>query len=315
MNFHASLPRSKEEETAPEVKSSSWDPLYALPLGIALAVPAIQYEWYLVNEETQVSLDQNVMWTQKKYVHSKFIPHKSNQFCWTFLSLSLYLNKWTNEFNSQLMACFIAFTTIIYKQFGGVIQEALEADGKRVLAEHNAAEDQVISSLKQSIENIKAQESLVDDITAVKALKAETYAKLNKVGEVKPLYDFKAQVEKLLSMISHEEAVMQEKAKTSLMVEATAAVKKSFAENAELKKAALTSAIAALKGTKSGAKDPVQGAYLAFFAGKKKEAEKVDAAAEAAAAREAIVMKLNSTAMNEGFYFQFDSSGKPKMVV
>lgn len=55
VHFHASLPRSKEEEAAPTAPSSSWDPIYALPLGIALAVPAIQYEWYLVNEETQVS--------------------------------------------------------------------------------------------------------------------------------------------------------------------------------------------------------------------------------------------------------------------
>lgn len=54
VNFHASLPRAKEEEVAPEATSSSWDPLYALPLGIAIAVPAIHYEWYLVNEETQV---------------------------------------------------------------------------------------------------------------------------------------------------------------------------------------------------------------------------------------------------------------------
>ena len=213
------------------------------------------------------------------------------------------------------MACFIAFTSIIYKQFGGVIQDALEADGKRVLAEHNAAEDQVISSLKQSIDNIKSQESLADEIVAVKELKAETYKKLNEVGKVKPLYDFKAQVEKLLSMISHEEAVMQDKAKNNLMTEATDAVQASFAANAELKKAALASAIASLKGTKSGIPDPVQGAYLAFFADKKKAAAKVDAAAEAAAAREAIVMKLNATAMNEGFYFQFDASGKPKMVV
>ena len=218
-------------------------------------------------------------------------------------------------FSSQLAACFIAFTAIIYKQFGGVIQEALEEDGKRVLAEHNAAEDQVISSLQQSISNIKAQESVVEDISAVKELKAETYKKLNEVGKIKPLYDFKAQVEKLLSMISHEEAVMQEKAKIALMEEATNAVKASFADNAELKKAALSSAIASLKGTKSGAKDPVQDAYLAFFADKKKAAAKIDAAAEAAAAREAIIMKLNATAMNEGFYFQFDKDGKPKMVV
>jgi hypothetical protein len=202
----------------------------------------------------------------------------------------------------------------VYKQFGGVIQEALEADGKRILQEHNAAEDQVISSLKESIQNIKEQETIVEDVEAVKALKAETYKKLNEVGKVKPLYDFKAQVEKLLSMISHEEAVMQEKAKIALMEEATAAVKASFATNDNLKKAALASAIASLKGGQSGGKDPVQEAYLAFFADKKKAAEKIDAKAEAAAAREAIIAKLNATAMNEDFYFKFGPDGKPQMV-
>ena len=213
------------------------------------------------------------------------------------------------------MACFVAFTAIVYKQFGGVIQEALEADGKRILAEHNAAEDQVISSLQESIDNMKEQSTLVEDVTAIKELKEETYAKLNEVGKVKPLYDFKSQVEKLLSMISHEEAVMQDKAKIALMAEATESVKASFSDDANLKKAALSSAIATLKGSKGGSKDPVQEAYLKFFAGKKKAAESIDAAAEAAAAREAIIMKLNATAMNEGFYFQFDESGKPKMVV
>ena len=59
VNFHASLPRAKEEEAVVEAKSSSWDPLYGLPLGIALAIPAIQYEWYLVNEETQVGGKMN----------------------------------------------------------------------------------------------------------------------------------------------------------------------------------------------------------------------------------------------------------------
>ena len=67
VNFHASLPRAKEEETAPEPKSSSFDPLYALPLGIAAAVPAIHYEWYLVNEETQVSFELWVNWIYRHF--------------------------------------------------------------------------------------------------------------------------------------------------------------------------------------------------------------------------------------------------------
>ena len=68
MNFHASLPRAKEEETAPEPKSSSFDPLYALPLGIAAAVPAIHYEWYLVNEETQVRFEKlSINWIHRHF--------------------------------------------------------------------------------------------------------------------------------------------------------------------------------------------------------------------------------------------------------
>jgi hypothetical protein len=57
VNFHTTLPRRKEEVAAVEEKKSSFDSLYALPLGIAVAIPAIHYEWYLVNEETQVCED------------------------------------------------------------------------------------------------------------------------------------------------------------------------------------------------------------------------------------------------------------------
>jgi hypothetical protein len=41
----------------PPEKQGFWDPIYAIPVGIAFAVPAINYEWYLVNEETQVTLE------------------------------------------------------------------------------------------------------------------------------------------------------------------------------------------------------------------------------------------------------------------
>jgi hypothetical protein len=214
----------------------------------------------------------------------------------------------------QLAACFIAFTAIIYKQFGGVIQEALEDDGKRVLSDHNAAEDMIISSLNTSIENIKSQDTIVEDIAAVKAIKVETYKKLNEVGKIKPLYDFKAQIEKLVGLIGTEETVMREKAKSVLMAEATVAVKEAFVSNAELKKASLSAAIATLKGGGGGAKDPVQQAYLKYFAEKKKSAEKINPATEAKEARDAIILKLNSVAMNDGFYFKFDESGKPQMI-
>jgi hypothetical protein len=38
----------------PEKGKGWWDPFYAVPLGIAAAVPALHYEWLLITEETQV---------------------------------------------------------------------------------------------------------------------------------------------------------------------------------------------------------------------------------------------------------------------
>ena len=271
MAFHASSRNEEETKKAEVVEESKglWDPIYALPIGIALAVPVINYEWYLVNEET------------------------------------------------QLMACFVAFTAIVYKQFGGVIKDALEADGKRILKEHNAAEEQFCQVLQEFITEMKSQESIVQDIEDIKALKIQTYEKLNAAGKVKPLYDFKHQMEKLLNIIAAEEANMQEAGKSKMMVEATAAVLAQFGTDKKLQKAALTNAIALLKGGKGdGATDPVKAAYLQFFANKKVQAAKVDAKAEALAARETILVKLNAAAKNEKMFLEFDAAtGKPKMVV
>jgi Mitochondrial ATP synthase B chain precursor (ATP-synt_B) len=251
---------------APAPAKSGWDPLYSIPLGIAIAVPAINYEWYLVNEET------------------------------------------------QLAACFIAFTAIVYKQFGGVIQETLEADGKRIIEEHNKYEDQILSVLKTKRDEIVMMKDIVKDAQDVHALKEETYVKLNAAGKIKPQHEFKAQIERVLSMMVAEEAAVTEKSKVALMEEATMAVTKELMTNKKLQKQSLDNAIAQLKGTKPGA-DPVKETYLTFFKWKASEAAKADVAAEAAAARESMVKKLNAVAANEGFFFQFDTDGKPKMTV
>jgi len=265
--FHASYRR--EEEAKAEVPTEPADngtakSLYGIAAGITLAVPAIHYEWYLVNEET------------------------------------------------QLAACFICFCGVVYQQFGTVIFEALEEDGNKTLVEMNAAEDGVIDSLTSTIEEIESQAGIVEDIEAVKDLKIETYAKLNEVGKVKPLYNFKSQVEKLLAAIAAEESASQEKEKMALMEEATAAVSAEFSSSKVLQKKSLANAIAMLKGSKTG-DDPVKEAYLNFFADKKKAAEKINEAEEAKASREAMIAKLNSVAKNDKFYFEFDASGSPKM--
>jgi len=276
-NFHASG-RKQEEDTSSEAKvgaaaavpttataeesTSSWSSGYSVALGLALAVPAINYEWYLVNEET------------------------------------------------QLAACFIGFTAIVYKQFGGAIFDALEEDGKRLLAENNKVEDEAIAMLEDELKTITMQEQIVQDAEDIKALKIQTYENLNAAGQIKPKYEFKAQIEKMLNLIEAEEVSMREKGKVAIMEEATDAVNAEFSQNKSLQKTCLANAVAALKG-EAVQSDPVKAAYLKFFANKKKAP--VNEAQEAAAARESIITKLNATAKGEGFYFEFDASGKPQM--
>lgn len=238
--------------------------MYSIPLGIAFAVPAINYEWYLVNEET------------------------------------------------QLAACMIAFTMVVYKQFGGVIQSALEEDGKKILEDHNKAEDYVINILEEKRNDIVMQENIVQDAKDVLALKIETYDILSEVGKLKPQHEFRAQIERALSLIETEEKSMIEKGKVSLMKEATAEVSEKLLTDKALQKKSLDSAIAQLTGKKGGA-DVVKEAYLEFF--KAKKASKVDEVAESKIARENIVTRVNAIAANEGFFFRFDADGKPVMVV
>jgi len=268
LEFHASVKR--EEEAKPVVAEEkgvlSWDPLYSIPLGIAVAVPAIHYEWYLVNEET------------------------------------------------QLAACFIMFNAFIYTQFGDMLKEVLEADGKEIIAKANAAEDEVLGLLKSKRQDIVMQERIVQDAQDIQALKEETYEKLNAAGKIKPQHEFKAQMERMLTMIATEEANVKEKQKISMMQEATVAVTEELLNNKELQLQSLNNAIAKLKGQKAG-EDPVKASYLKYFKWKASEAAKVDEKTEIKESRAAMLAKVNALADNEGFFFKFDADGKPKMTV
>jgi hypothetical protein len=127
------------------------------------------------------------------------------------------------------------------------------------------------------------------------------------------MYDFKAQIEKMLAVVEAEEVSLKERAKHALMDEATAAVTAKFLSSADLKKSSLADAIATLKGGKGPKADVVQAAYIQFFKDKQKAAKASDIKAETAAARQSIVTKLNAVAKNEKYFFEFDAEGKPKM--
>lgn len=275
MSFHASAKREEEakaEVTLPVEESkgglfgtglSEW---YALPIGVAAAVPLIKLEWYVINEET------------------------------------------------QLLAVFLAFCVTFYTQGGDAVYKALDEKAVNLLKEHNEVEDKVIAALENKLEYLKANQNQVNDFEAINAIRASTYEKLNSAGAVKPQHDFKVQVERMLNMIAQEESSVTEKTKMALMSEATASVTGKFSSDKALKKAALDAAIAKIKGGKTEA-DPVQKAFVQFFKEKAAAAKANKDDSEEKAQRAATIAKMNAVAKSEGFFFEFDTQGTPKMVV
>ena len=270
--FHGSVRR---EEEAKEIKPvdgnggflgtglSEW---YALPLGLIAAIPVIKYEWYVINEET------------------------------------------------QLMAVFITFCITLYSQAGDAIYKSLDESAQTILKEHTEAEDKVVEALEQKLAFLKANSNLVNDFEAINKMRESAYANLNAAGKIKPKHDFKAQVERTIAMIIQEEQNVAEKAKASLMEEATMSVTAKFQEDKQLKKEALDAAISVIKGSAKPGQDPVQTAFIDFFKAKGAAASKADDGSEAKAQRAALVGKVNSLAKNEGFFFELDTAGKAKMV-
>jgi hypothetical protein len=270
--FHASPRQEEEAKTVEPVKKgglfgtglSEW---FALPVGVAAAVPIIKYEWYVINEET------------------------------------------------QLLAVFLAFCVTLYTQGGDAIYKALDETAQTILKEHTEAEEKVIEALEQKLEFLKANSNMVNDFEAINIMREAAYVNLNSAGKIKPHHDFKAQIERMINMIAQEEQSVSDKAKSSLMDEATAAVTAQFESSKDLKKAALDAAINRIKGTAKPGEDPVQAAFIKFFKDKAAAAAKADDGAETAAQRAALVAKLNSVAKSERFFFQFDEAGQPKMAV
>lgn len=275
MSFHASARREEEAAATPAPVEESKGGLfgtglsewYALPVGITAAVPLIKFDWYVVNEET------------------------------------------------QLLAVFLAFCVTLYTQGGDAIYKSLDAKAVELLKEHTEAEDKVIEALENKLTYLRANQNMVNDFEAINEIRKETYEKLNAAGAVKPHHDFKAQVEKMINMIAVEEASVTEKAKVGLMAEATDAVTAKFTSEKAMKKAALDAAIATLKGGAPKGGDPVRKAFVDFFKEKAAVAEKSGDDGEEAKQREAMIAKMNSIAKNEGFFFEFDASGAPKMTV
>jgi len=274
MAFHTTTRRDEEAkaETTPAPATQSKGGLFgtglsewfALPIGITAAIPLINMDIYVLNEET------------------------------------------------QLAAVFVAFCVAFYSQGGDAIYKSLDERAQLLLKEHNEAEDKVIAALEQKKEFLEANQNLVQDFEAINEMRAKTYEDLNAAGVIKPQHDFKLQVERMLNMIAQEEANVTEKTKVALMEEATAVVTEQFQSSKELKKAALTAAIAQIKGNvKEDAVDPVRQSFVKFFQEKTAALEKAGGDEEEKAQRAALIAKMNAVAKSEGFFFELGADGKP----
>jgi len=223
--------------------------------------------------------------------------------------------KWflVNE-ETLLASTFVAFCVVAYTQGGDAIAKAFQNEADSMLDLQRQAEDEVIAKLEENLDYMKLTENIVQDYQDVLDLTQTSYDNLNAAGKIKPHHDLKAQVEKMLTLISSEEQSAYDKAKSAMMAEATEAVTASFADDKALKKAALDSAVAKLTGKAKGGADPVQGAFVKFFKEKSAAAKKADDGSEQKEARANMITKMNAIAEAEDMFIRFDDNGQPKMV-
>lgn len=215
----------------------------------------------------------------------------------------------------QLATCFITFCVAVYTQGGDAMYNSMKEQADAIMTEHQELEEELLDSLETKMTMLKMAKDVVNDYRAVNVMREEAYANLNAAGAVKPMHDFKTQVERVLNMIVQEEASVAEKRKVALMEEATASVTEEFSSSKAMKKAALDQAIATIKGSGTAGADPVTASFVKFFKDKAAEAAKTDDGSEERDQRLALVSKLNAVAKSEGFFFQFETDGTPKMVV
>jgi hypothetical protein len=215
---------------------------------------------------------------------------------------------------TQLAAVFVAFCVAFYTQGGDALYKSLDERAKTLMEEHNEAEDKVIEALEQKLDFLKANQNMVNDFEAINTVREASYVNLNAAGAIKPQHDFKFQVERMITMIAQEEANVTEKTKIAIMEEATASVTEQFTTSKDLKKAALSAAIAQIKGDAGeGTVDPVRAEFSKFLKEKAAAAAKISGNDELLAQRAAMIAKMNAVATSEGFIFEIDAAGKPTM--
>ena len=163
------------------------------------------------------------------------------------------LYHWNEE--SQILGLFILFTGVAYAKGGDALGKMLDEMSDAVLKEHNALEDAQIASTKLAIAALEKQsevytdvKKLVEAVDALQAVVTETATRKARAEQMKILGV-------CLQFLLDREARESDRIHRQIVENATAEVRSAFTKS-EVKKKALSQAIAALKSAKSGdAKD------------------------------------------------------------
>ena len=238
--LHASTPSRSEEETAAAPADSQGflakhgfdDPLFAIPVGIILAVPILANEVLVLSEET------------------------------------------------QLVGCFVFFSTCFAKFGGGAVGEMLDQKGIDIVAEHNAIEDQSIAAVKSVIETHKTRVSLKADVATFAAAQEEYLGALNAGHKYQLQHNVRDGIVAQLDELARKEQSVRDEIQANLVSSVADSVAASFASDKTAKSKAMASALGAIAAPGSVPADDGVGALFskALKAHSKVKATEPDAA-------------------------------------
>lgn len=214
-HFHAGSKRQEAEKPAsvsldgPLIRYGLDDWKFSLPIGMALSVPFLANEWYVLSEET------------------------------------------------QLVACFVAFTATAYKHAGDAIAKSFDDEQAAIIGEINRLEELEVKLLKETVHAAEIEKTIIEDLKFLDAKSADVASKLEValVGEAKA--KIREQYVSWLNSVVATEKSSKRAAIDDFLNQTASQVLKNFQTDAKLKKAAVDQVITLLKDPKAQLSDLV----------------------------------------------------------
>jgi len=172
---------------------------------------------------------------------------------------------------TQLLACFILFSSLLYTQAGGAISKSFEEKTAAIMAEHAAIEDANVAAVKALVDTHKTRQAILEEAKALYAGQSEMVDTLLKAKSAELKHAYRADIQQKLDQLVLMEDAAKADLKSSMAAFATEAVTKKFAEDKKLKTTALDSAINVLGGAK--ADDPVSDMFSTVVSDFKKHVQ------------------------------------------